>query len=200
MQRNFKNSIFDALLIIFSVLFALLVTSSYDNYKTNAKKKLALQSIEEEFIQNKQILIDWKENHIKIRDKISSIAYGQNDSLQTALERFDFLNFGILTDNKPLVSALLSDTAWETAKSTGIIGEFDYETAKVLTNTYEMQNLIGDVTLKNILSYYYSSEAHQIEKLKKTMIQFSLRMYELTGQEMTLLTLYDEALAHLSSI
>jgi hypothetical protein len=194
-----KKHLVEGTLIVFSVLFALFINKSFENYQTNRKRAIAEQSIIKELQQNHYILNRWKEKHIEVRNRISSVINGESDSLRSELEKFDYLNLGVLTNNESLVDAILTSTAWESAKTTGIISEFDYETIQMLTQVYTLQANLSDRTLIKILDNYFDSEAHDMTNLNKTLVQFHLRFWELTGQEELMSTLYDNAIAKLKS-
>ena len=189
-----KKHLIEGTLIVFSVLFALLINKSFENYQTNRKRVIAEESIIKELQQNQYILNRWKEKHIEVRNRISNILDGKSDSIRSELEKYDYLNLGVLTNNESLVDAILTSTAWESAKTTGIISEFDYETIQMLTQVYTLQTNLSDRTLIKILDYYFDSEAHDMTKLNKTLVQFHLRFWELTGQEELMSTLYNNAI------
>jgi hypothetical protein len=117
----------------------------------------------------------------------------------TVLTNYPYLNFGLLTDNQSLIDELLTQTAWETAKTTGIISEFDFETTQMLTRVYDLQTQISEKSLMNIREYYYESEAHDMQQINRILVQFSLRFWELTGQEEALDQLYEKAINDLPS-
>jgi hypothetical protein len=197
MKTMIKKHLVEGTLIVFSVLFALFINKSFENYQTNRKRAIAEKSIIKELQQNQYILNRWKEKHIEVRNRISSVINGESDSLRSELEKFDYLNLGVLTNNESLVDAILTSTAWESAKTTGIISEFDYETIQMLTQVYTLQANLSDRTLIKILDYYFDSEAHDMTNLNKTLVQFHLRFWELTGQEELMSTLYDNAITKL---
>ena len=157
-MKNTKKYFSEGLLIVFSVLFALFINKLFDDYKTNKKKTIAIESIQKELYRNSSILGNWKEQHIKIRNRITEIVEGRNDSLKTELLKYEFLNLGVLTNNESLIDAILTNTAWESAKSTGIISEFDFETTQKLTHVYSMQEVLTDRTIAKILDYYFDTE------------------------------------------
>jgi len=194
MKTMIKKHLIEGSLIVFSVLFALLINKSFENYQTNRKRGIAEESIIKELQQNQYILNRWKEKHIEVRNRISNILDGKSDSIRSELMKYDYLNLGVLTNNESLVDAILTSTAWESAKTTGIISEFDYETIQILTQVYTLQTNLSDRTLIKILDYYFDSEAHDMTKLNKTLVQFHLRFWELTGQEELMSTLYDNAI------
>ena len=197
MKTNYKKYLAEGTLIIFSVLFALFINKLFDDYQTNQKKVAALESIEQELLRNQSILKNWKEKHIAIRDRISSILEGESDSLKMELLKFNYLNLGILTDNESLIDAILIDTAWESARSTGIVSEFDFETTQKLTLVYSMQDVLTDRTIAKILDYYFDTNSHDMENLERILVQFQLRFWELTGQEELMMTVYQDALEQL---
>jgi len=194
MKTNVRKYLAEGLLIVFSVLFALFINKFFDDYKTHQKKTIALESIKKELYRNQAILKLWKERHISIRKRIASISEGKSDSLKTKLKQNSFLDLGVLTNNKSIVDAFLIDTAWESAKATGIIAEFDFETTQSLTHVYNMQDILTNKTLRMISDYYFSSASHDLQKLDQILLQFQLRFWELTGQEESLTTLYVDAI------
>lgn len=198
MKSNYKKYIAEGTLIIFSVLFALFINKLFDDYQTNQKKVTALESIEQELLRNQAILQNWKEKHIAVRDRISSILEGESDSLKTELKKHDYLNLGVLTNNESLIDAILINTAWESAKSTGIVSEFDFETTQKLTLAYSMQEVLTERTLAKILDYYFDTSSHDMQNLDPILIQFQLRFWELTGQEELMVTVYQDALEQLN--
>lgn len=87
---------------------------------------------------------------------------------------------------------LLSSTAWETAKSTTIIEEFDFEMIESLTRAYEHQNFLTDKTLNGIVNTYFERDSHELKNIDSTLKQFLIRFNELTAQERLLLKIYEE--------
>ena len=198
-MNSVKKYIGEGLLIVFSVLFALFINKVFDDYKTNNKKTIAIESIRKELELNLSILDDWKEHHLKIRNRITEILDGRNDSLKTELLKYEYLNLGVLTNNESLIDAILTSTAWESAQSTGIISEFDFETTQKLTHVYSMQEELSQRTIAKILDYYFDANAHSMENIDQILMQFQLRFWELTGQENLLEVLYKDAIVLLEN-
>lgn len=196
-MKNVKKYLVEGILIVFSVLFALFINKLFDDYKTNKKKTVAIESIQKELYRNSAILDNWKVQHIEIRNRITEIIEGRDDSLKTELLKYEFLNLGVLTNNQSLIDAILTNTAWESAKSTGIISEFDFETTQKLTHVYSMQEVLTDRTIAKILDYYFDTNAHNMDNIDQILIQFQLRFWELTGQEELITNLYNEAISHI---
>lgn len=199
MKTNFKKFVGEGLLIVFSVLFALFINKSFEDYRTKQKKKIAKESIIKELYNNQSILGNWKSNHTEIKNRISGIIAGEADSLKMELEKYNYLNLGVLTNNEVLIDAILTKTAWESAKATGIITEFDFETIQKLTLVYDLQEIIMDRTTAEILEYLFDSESNNIENIDRTLVQLHLRFQELTGQEETMSVFYEEALFELEN-
>jgi hypothetical protein len=191
---KFKKYLGEGTLIIFSVLFALFINKAFESYQTYKRKQVALESIEMELYRNQAIMKRWKGKHIAIRDRLIALTNGEEDSLKQVMASKNYLDLGLLTTDESLMDALLTNTAWESAKQTGIIAEFDFETIQKLTLVYKMQGVLTDRTLAKILDYYFDTSSHDMEKLDQVLIQFQLLFGELSGQEILMVTLYDEAL------
>jgi len=197
MKSNIKKYLGEGLLIVFSVLFALFINKVFEDYKTNQKKNIAKESIKKELYRNQAILYKWQKKHLAIRNRISSLIENKADSLKTELKKYDYLNLMVLTNNESLIDAILYNTAWESAKTTGIISEFNYETIQKLTRVYDLQEILTEKTIMKIMDYYFETESHNMENLDKTLIQFQLRFWELTGQEESMIFLFNEAINEL---
>jgi hypothetical protein len=194
LDTTIKNHIVQAILIFASVYFAFYINKLADDYKTIKRKNYAIESIRKELYRNSAIIDTWYEKHEKIKHRINDLVSGKNDSLKTELLKYDFLDLGILTNNESLMNDMLTNTAWETAKSTGIISEFGFETTQNLTYVYSIQQIIADRSIGKIVDFYFDMEAHKMDNLDAILIQFQLRFGELTGQEYLLKHLYKDAI------
>jgi len=197
--KRFRAYLGEGFLIVFSVLFALFINNLAQNYQTKKKKEIALESILKELYRNSAIVENWKKHHTEISERLQDIINGKNDSLKNKLLEYENLELRFLTDNKSLVDAVLSDTAWESAKSSGIVSEFDYNTTESLTAVYNMQNVITDKTVMKILDLYFDRNSHDMSDLMSTLYQFGLRFYELVGQESLMEQLYGNAIKDLEA-
>ncbi len=191
---TFKKYLAEGFLIVFSVLFALLINKLFDDYKTLQKKEVAIESIKKELNRNALVIQDWKTKHVNIRDKLVSINNGDNDNIKSELLKNKIFDLGILTNQESLIDNTLTKTAWESAKSTGIVAEFDFETTEILTQVYSLQDLIIDKTISELLNFYFDTETHNLDNLEQTLIQFQLRFWELTGQEELMIHLYADSI------
>lgn len=190
--------IYEGLLIIFSVLFALFINKLYEDHKQEEDKETALLAIEAEIERNQEVIDSWLESHAAIQEKLQDLVFvsegaAKKDSLQKLIHQNRFFNLSFLTEDN-LVQSMPQHTAWETAKNTGITKEFTFEEMELLTNVYGLQETMIDQTLQRLLNVYFSREAHQPEKFEETLLQFLLCFHELTGQERLMKTMYDKAL------
>ena len=197
MKSNLKKYLGEGLLIVFSVLFALFINKAFEDYKTNQKVTIAKESITKELYRNQAIINRWKEKHITIENRISGMIENKEDSLNVELKKYNFFNLMVLTNNKSLIDELLINTAWQSAKTTGIISEFDYETIQELTSVYNIQEFQTDKTLMKIINYLNDTETHNLDNLDKTLVQFELKFHELTGQEEMMSVLYKRTIEEL---
>lgn len=197
---NVKKTLIEGLLIVFSVLFALFIDKMYDDYLLAQKKNIALQSVHKELRENQDLMQDWNQRHLAVQDRITAILDNKKPALKAALENESFLELSVLTGNQSLADSMPSDTAWESAKATGIVAEFDFETTRKLTDAYTLQQMIIERTFAQILDYYFSSDAHNMANLDQVLLQFKLRFNELTGQEWMLARLYKDALMQLAVV
>lgn len=184
----------DSLLIVFSVLFALFINRLAESNDTENQKETALSGIRSELYRNSAITEIWRENHSQILNRLDGLKSGKSDSLMKVIAQKDYLDLGLLTNQQSLIEAVLSDTAWESAKSTGIIAEFDFETTQKRTNVYKMQKVLMDDSVRSIQNLYFSREAHDMDDVDGTLFQLHLRINELVGQEALMETLYEEAI------
>ena len=192
-SSRLKNYLAEGLLIVFSVLFALFISSLAESYKTKKRKNIAVESIKKELEQNQLILQDWKSHHTVIRDRVTDILNGKNDSLKQEFLKHKFFNLSLITE-KGVITEILTNTAWESSKSTNIITEFDFEQVQDLTKAYELQSAIFDKSVTSILELIYDKETHNMDNLEATLLQFQLQFWNLIGQEALLEHLYDAAL------
>ena len=121
MKKSFKNYLAEGFLIVFSVLFALFISGVSDDFKVKKQKRIAIENIKMELNQNAKVLKIWQKDHKIIDRHISELINGKKDSLLAALKKKKYLDFGLITDSRSLINSILTDTAWETAKTTNII-------------------------------------------------------------------------------
>lgn len=201
MKRSFttvfsKRYFLDGLLIVFSVLFALFINKVAENIQIANEKDIAIENIKKEIQRNAEILENWHILHSEIRDRITTVIEGENDSLREALLNYKYLEIGVLTNHQSLIDANLSNTAWETAKYTGIVSEFDFNTTQKLTEIYMLQEIITEKTIGKVIDFLFDPASHDMENIETTLIQLQLRFKELVGQEYLLVDSYQKILTN----
>jgi hypothetical protein len=191
-MQSLKKYFFEGILIVFSVLFALFIDNYAQRLKVEKQKNLAIERIKLELSQNQKIAKGWLVHHGKILERIKNLMKLPKDSLKKEFSKDNYLTFALLSGGKPVTNELLSSTAWETAKSTAIIEEFDFQMIESLTRAYEHQNFLTDKTLNGIVNTYFERDSHELKNIDSTLKQFLIRFNELTAQERFLLKIYEK--------
>ena len=196
-NTDLKKYLAEGFLIVFSVLFALFINKLFDDYKTLQKKDVAMESIIRELDRNLLVVQEWESRHNSFNELVTAVNNGEKDSIKTELLKKNYFDLGIITNNQSLIDNTLTKTAWESAKSTGIVSEFEFETIEILTQVYTLQDLITEKTIGELLDFYFETPTHDMNNLDQTLIQFQLRFWELTGQEELMVYLYNESIKKL---
>lgn len=194
MKVQTKKLFVDGALIVFSVLFALFISQVVENKKAEREKEQALAYIYQELEDNQKILGRWIYTHGEIRDRLRRMVANPGDSIRQQLETSPRMDFEIITNGQVLIDALLTETAWEAAKATGVASGFDFENVQQLTRVYGLQRILMDNTTGKFLDVYMDRQTHEKEHLETTLIQLSLVMDEMVGQEHTLSYMIGEVL------
>lgn len=149
-KMDLKKYLGEGLIIVFSVLFALFINKTYEDAKTNRDKNNAIKQIKAELLNNQKILDDWMADHSAILENLTNLIESKNDSFHILAEKKSYLPIQVLLDNKNLMEKPLSNSAWSSAKSIGIISEFDFKTLQNISETYELQQFIMDASIEKI--------------------------------------------------
>ncbi len=187
----------DALMIIFSVLFALFINDRYQKASVNKQKQEAQKQIKIELNRNAEIINDWIENHGKIQERLTQIVQGKNDSLKQLIRQSNKFSLGYLTDNQNLVQEVPVNTAWESAKSMNLISEFKYSIVEQLTEVYTLQEVVTERSIIKILDAYFDKSTHNMKEFDSNLLLFQMLFSELVGQEYSLKDAYKRSLKKL---
>lgn len=190
---NFKKYVGEGLLIVFSVLFALFINKISEDAKTNRYKNNAKQQIKAELIANQKILQDWMISHKGIVENLTEIINGKIDSINSLAESNSYLPMAVILYKKSLIDEPLSNSAWNSAKSVGILSEFDFNTLQSISQTYELQQYIMDTSIDRIVERFFLKTT-DIEDTKKLLIELKLRFQNLQGQEYKLERIYEDTI------
>lgn len=195
-KLNFNKYLGEGLLIVFSVLFALFINKAYEDAKTNRDKINAIKQIKTEFLNNQKILNDWMADHNAILENLNDLIENKYDSIQILAENKSYLPIQVILDNKYLIDKPLSNSAWSSAQSIGIISEFDFNTLQSISETYELQQIIMATSIEKIAERLIL-KSNDIENTKGVLIELRLRFKNLRGQEYRLKQLYEETIEKL---
>lgn len=132
--RDWKEYVGEALLIIFSVLLALIVTEYLSGLHEKENTKEQLKNIVAELTKNKAYIKEMQVYNAKVLANIDSIL--ANKSLQDELLTNDVFHLKKIAPDGVLYRYLDKD-AWTIAKSNNIFSKIDIETSSLLNNVYE---------------------------------------------------------------
>ena len=192
-KMNFKKYLGEGFLIVFSVLFALFINKSYEDAKTNRDKNNTIKQIKAEFLDNQKTLNNWMADHNAILQNLNNLIENKNDSIKKIAESKGYLPIQVILDNRNLIDKPLSNSAWSSAQSIGIISEFDFKTLQNISETYELQQLISNTSIDKIAERLFLKSS-DIENTKDILIELRLRFFNLRGQEIRLAHLYEETI------
>jgi hypothetical protein len=178
-------------LIVFSVLFALFIDRMATNFKTNEQKRTALERIHQELSENEKLIRAMITLHGEVIGNLNAAIQNPNDTLNRRLAADGYLDYKLLARGESLFPQYPSSTAWEAAKSTGIISEFDYETIEACEGAYGSQEIIVRNTLPKIVEDLFELDTSQ---MNQKLIKFRLKFVEIRNQEKTLLKRLLEAI------
>lgn len=192
-NQGYKKYLGEGLLIIFSVLFALFITKTSEDAIRNRDKINAIQQIRAELIDNQMILEDWMKDHKAILDNLNNLIGSKNDSINAMTQNDSYNPIQMILNDKNLIDKPLSQSAWSSANSIGIIAEFDFTTLQKISETYELQQLIMHTSIEKIAERLFL-KINDLENTKPTLIEFRLRFQNLRGQEYRLEKLYEDTI------
>lgn len=190
---NFKKYLGEGLLIVFSVLFALFINKTYEDAKTDKDKINAIEQIKAELFENQKILNNWMADHNAILENLNILLERKMDSIQILANNKGYLPMQMILNDRNLLDKPLSNSAWSSAQSTGIISEFDFIILLNFSETYELQQLIMNTSIEKIAERLFL-KSNDIEHIKDLLIELRLRFMNLRGQEYRLEHLYTETI------
>jgi hypothetical protein len=178
-------------LIVFSVLFALFIDRMAENIKTNQQKNSALTKIQMELTENEKLIQKMITLHDEVIQRLNAAIKNPNDTIVLTIAADGYLDYHLLARGESLFPRYPSRTAWDAAKSTGIISEFDYETIEACEGVYGLQEMIVGNTLPKIVDDLFDLDSSQ---MNQKLIKFRSKFEEISNQERTLLHRLQEAI------
>jgi hypothetical protein len=134
--RTWKDYLGESLLIIFSVLFALLLTEIFNNIHEKQHSNEILNSVRIELINNMRKEREQYQYHLQVLKNIDSAL--ANPGFQRQFINNGVLNLKLIAPDGVLYRDL-DDIAWQVAKQTNIFSKIDLNDYRLLTNIYEAQ-------------------------------------------------------------
>ena len=186
--------LFESALIVFSVLLALFVNRYAENQRTQEQKQVALERIAEEMKSNRIIIENALRIHKRTINNLQTALIDENNALRMYLKDRKYLDsdgFELLMNGESFYARFPSNTAWDAAKVTGIVTEFDYEIVEALTDVYDIQTYFVEKSIPTVTQTFFSPMPDQKEDVINALL---LQTSNLTNQEETVLILIDEAL------
>ena len=140
--RTWKEYLGESLLIVFSVLFALLLTEIFNNIHERQHTREILNAVRLELIDNLRKEREQYQYHLHVLRNIdSALAY-------PALQH-QFINNGVLKIEAVIPDGVtyrdLNDVAWQVAKQDNIFSKIDLKEYSLLTDIYDNQQRIAKV-------------------------------------------------------
>lgn len=185
--EKYRELFMQALLIVFSVLFALFL----DEYRSNIKTKKELQQIthkvEQEILENRIINDDLIIYHLEVIKNIENISL--SDSAINNLKSDFGLKLFIIAPNG-IMQKSVSNSVWQTAKLNPTLNQIEFKKLQLIGNAYIQQEAIfeqvdiiseiirsremldNDITVDNLILIY-----NEISELREKEIELS-RIYE----------------------
>lgn len=180
--------VFEALLIVLSILLALAVNQWQDARRERRLADQALASFRQEIAANRQRLRELVPYHERIRDEMRRL-----DSEGAVTRYADLRKIRGFQGFRP---AFLLETAWRTAIATGALTHIDYRTATALSMTYTLQERVDELN-RVTLPAMFAGGALSDEQAAGTLRQGAAYLTDISGLEREVLVAYDEMLAGL---
>jgi hypothetical protein len=137
--RTWKEYLGESLLIVFSVLFALLLTEIFNNIHDRQHTREILNAVRIELIDNMSKAQEQYQYHLKVLKNIDSAI--ANPAFQN-----QFINNGVLNIEVIVPDGVthrdLNDIAWQVAKQDNIFSKIDLADYGLLTDIYDNQQRI----------------------------------------------------------
>ena len=164
--RDWKEYLGESLLIIFSVLFALILTEYFNNLHEKENTKSVLKSIVAELRQNKISIQEMNNYNLHVLAKIDSALV--NKDLQQQLVSNDEFHLNVIAPQGALYR-YLDNEAWTIAKNNNIMSKVDVETVSILTKVYEDQNRVMKVE-DEVANVILNRESRDPNKIHSTLV------------------------------
>ncbi len=194
-REGFKTRIIDALLIVFSVLFALFLNNWSESRKQHKKMMEIRENLLEEISTNLEMVKSWKDHHLYLGKRLDSLQMGKLPKIYEVLHKDRYQGSFALFKNQPLIEQLPNEAAWNGASATGIVSEMNFDEIILFSNCYNLQKEIIDVSIRRILDMFFDAEKMENMSTENLITQYKMSFHELISQEYALIEMYEKALA-----
>ncbi len=189
-RRPLGPLLLEVFFIVLGVMVALAANEWRENRALDKRTDAALENIRLEILRNQQTLQQRLPYHEALRDSLDSyLPEIRNTSFPNVSER----RLGM---QRGLYFLLVYDAAWQTALTSQVLSNVDYETLTVLSTIYQVQESLE--TVEERTTRIISPNNLRKENLYYAFILFRPAIRDIVGLEQNLLSLYDEALQRLS--
>jgi type II secretory pathway pseudopilin PulG len=180
--------LFEAVLIVLSILLALAVNEWQDARRDERLANQALAAFRQELSQNRARLRELIPYHERIQGEMQQMAdAGTVHSYEDLRKIPGFAGF------RP---AFLLQTAWRSALATGALGKIDYRTVNALSTTYTLQERLDEIN-RAVIPALLTGNALSDAGAATAVRQGAMYLRDVTGLEREVLRGYDEMLAAL---
>ncbi len=189
-RRPLGPLLLEVFFIVLGVMMALAANEWRENRALDKRTDAALENIRLEILRNQQTLQQRLPYHEALRDSLDSyLPEIRNTSFPNVSER----RLGM---QRGLYFLLVYDAAWQTALTSQVLSNVDYEMLTVLSTIYQVQAYLQ--TVEERTTRIISPNNLRKENLYYAFILFRPAIRDIVGLEQNLLSLYDEALQRLS--
>ncbi len=189
-RRSLGPLLIEVFFIVLGVMMALAANEWRENRALDKRTDAALENIRLEILRNQQTLQQRLPYHEALRDSLDSyLPEIRNTSFPNVSER----RLGM---QRGLYFLLVYDAAWQTALTSQVLSNVDYEMLTVLSTIYQVQAYLQ--TVEERTTRIISPNNLRKENLYYAFILFRPAIRDIVGLEQNLLSLYDEALQRLS--
>lgn len=193
-RRWLPRAALEAVLIVFSVVLALAVTSWAEDRRTAARVGEMREFVIREVRTNRDTLRDpyWLPHHERLAAAVSGAAMIENPSQADARAALD-----IMFETGVHIGAT-RDTVWRGLQASGLMAEMKPEEVFLLSDVYQTQAQLDQLNAGMTQSFGDVLEGVETESaIKSGLIRLSMYMSDVIGLERALIRKYDRALAEL---
>lgn len=189
-HRSLGPLLLEVFFIVLGVMVALAANEWREGHALDKRTNAALENIRLEILRNQQTLQQRLPYHEALRDSLISYL---PEIRNTSFQDIDEQRLGM---QQGLFFLIVYDAAWQTALTSQILSNVDFETLTVLSTIYQVQEHLQ--TIEERTTRIMTPVNLQGENLYYAFILFQPTLTDIIGLEQNLLSLYDDALPRLS--